>query len=581
MADASGSASGRSHASSWEGGASTGNSSPGADASTGSSSSRASASADPACDPGRSPLRRLSLSEYLATVHDLLGVDTSTLARTFPPDQLLPTLGTSFSNDADSLTLSETLAVAYRKTAETSAAAAAANLAPILPCAAALIATGAAADACATQFVASFGRRAFRRPLTPLETQSYFNLYAAGSTPPEGGNFADGVSLAIEAFLQSPNFLYRVERGAPTAANATVAPVTDFEMATRLSYFFWGTGPDDALLDVAQANQLHTPAQIAATATQMLRDPRAKAAVSQFHDEWLVLPAIQSSPKDATLFPTWTPAIAADMVTEAETFVDHVFWTDGRSDTLLSASYTYVNKELATFYGLTPPSVDGFVQVSEDPTRRAGILTLGGILAYNATGNQTNPVHRGRFVREQLLCQPLPPPPPHDLKSSPPLPPATATTRQRFEQHASDPTCAPCHVPMDGIGFGLEHYDPVGNWRETDRGLPIDDSGQVAGLPTDINGPFKGAIELASKLAKSEKVRQCVAKQWFRFASGRREVLPVDAMGQPMDAAGSDACTLASLYKSFEDSGHDMRDLRLKIALSDAFRYRSLQGGGP
>ncbi len=531
-------------------------------------------------NPGVSPLRRLSLNEYAATVHDLLGVDTSMVLTSFPPDQLLATQGSGFSNDADALTVSALLAQNYMTAAEGFAASAVMNLGQLLPCATTVTATGAAADTCATQFVSTFGRRAFRRQLSDAESTTFFNLYTTGSTAPEGASFADGISLVIEAMLQSPNFLYRVEHGAPASPSDLIAPVTDFEMATRLAYFFWETTPDDKLLDVAQAGQLHTPDQITAQIQVMSQDPRAQAAVATFHDEWLNLPAVAGLGKDATIYPDWTSSIAADEYTEAKTFVNSVFWGDGTSDTLLRAPYTYVNKELALFYGLPAPTGTGFVQVMEDPTQRSGILTMGGILANNSKPNQTSPVLRGKYVREQLLCQTIPNPPPNIVITPPQVTPGT-TTRQRFAQHESQALCKSCHVMMDGLGLGFEHYDATGRWRTNDQGLPIDDSGQVGGIPTDFDGPYQGAIELATKMAGSEMVRQCIVKQWFRFANGRTEVFAVDSMGNPQAAPQTDTCTLEHLYQAFEDSGHNMRDLQTQIALSDAFRYRYQHGSGP
>jgi Protein of unknown function (DUF1592)/Protein of unknown function (DUF1588)/Protein of unknown function (DUF1595)/Protein of unknown function (DUF1587) len=531
-------------------------------------------------NPGLSPIRRLSLNEYATTVHDLLGVDTSMVLTTFPPDQLLATQGSGFSNNADALEVSALLAQDYMTASEGFAATVVANLGQLLPCATSITATGSAADACAQTFVSTFGLRAFRRPLSAAEATTFFNLYTTGSTAPEGSSFTDGISLVIEAMLQSPNFLYRVEHGAPASPSDLVAPVTDFEMATRLSYFFWETMPDDTLLSVAQAGQLHTTDQIQAQVQRLNQDPRAKTAVATFHDEWLNLPAIVGVSKDPTIYPTWTLSIASDEYTEAKTFVNSVFWGDGTSDTLLHASYTYANAELAKFYGLTGPTGTDFVQVSEDPTQRAGILTLGAILSNNAKPNQTSPVLRGKYVREQLLCQTIPNPPPNIVITPPQVTPGT-TTRQRFAQHESQALCQSCHVMMDGLGLGFEHYDATGRWRTTDQGLPIDDSGQVAGMATDFDGPFHGAIELADKMAGSEMVRQCIVKQWFRYANGRSEIFTVDTKGNPEALPQTDTCTLENLYQSFENSGHNMRDLQEQIALSDAFRYRNMQGGGP
>jgi hypothetical protein len=508
-------------------------------------------------NPGRSPLRRLNLTEYATTVHDLLGVDTS-VTNTFPPDQLLATQGAGFTNNADALVVTALLANAYMTAAEQFATAAVANLTTLLPCDHTVVGD----DACATQFIAAFGRRAFRRTLTAAEQTQYFNLYTAGKT---GAAFADGISLAIEGFLQSPNFLYRVEKGAPAAPTDTVALVTSSEMATRLSYFLWGTMPDAALLDAADADQLKTPDQIAAQVTRLMADPRAHDAVTRFHTEWLNLAVIPSLDKDKTMFPEWTPSLALDLFNEAETFVDKTFWGDAKSDTFFSSSGSYANAELAAFYGLPAPSGTGFQAVSFDPSQRRGILTLGGILAANAKENQTSPVLRGKFVREQLLCQQLPPPPANLVIMPPEVTPGT-TTRQRFAMHETQALCASCHTLMDGMGVGFENYDPLGRWRTTDQGLPIDASGQITAT-TDMNGTFDGVVDLAGKFEHSEEVRQCIVTQWFRYANGRSEV-------------SADACTLQHLYQGFEDSAHDMRDLVTKMAVSDAFRYRSMNGGG-
>ncbi|HWZ92069.1 MAG TPA: DUF1592 domain-containing protein [Polyangiaceae bacterium] len=503
-------------------------------------------------NPGRSPLRRLNRAEYKSTIRDLLGVDTAA-ADTFPPDNA----GLGFTNNADVLSVTDLLAEAYMTGAETFAQAAMAKMPTLLPC----DPTTMGEDACAQQFISQFGLRAFRRPVTADESTSYFALYTTGKT---GGAFTDGIELVIEGMLESADFLYRVEKGDPTAPVDAVAPVNDFEMATRLSYFFWGTMPDQALFDAAAASKLEAPADIEAQVQRMLADPRAKDAVASFHSEWLSTSAIATADKDMTMFPEFTAAIRADLQQEVTTFVDQVFWTDGKLETLLTAPYTYANTELATFYGLTPPTGDGFLKVALDPKQRAGIITQGALMAGFAKANQSSPVLRGKFVREQFFCQPLPPPPANLVIVAPEVTPGS-TTRQRFAQHEKNATCASCHQLMDGLGLGFEEYDPLGRVRTQDQGFPIDSSGKIVG--TDVDGAFDGGVELAGKLAQSTEVRQCVVKQWFRYANGRQEI-------------DADTCTLAHLDKSFDDAGHDMRDLRVKIALSDAFRYHSLHGGG-
>jgi hypothetical protein len=506
----------------------------------------------PAPSPGRSPLRRLNLAEYKATVGDLLGVDTST-ADTFPPDNT----GLGFTNNADVLSVTDLLAEAYMTGAETFATAAIAKMSTLLPC----DPTTAGNDACAKQFISSFGLRAFRRPLTADENTTFFNLYTTGMT---GGAFSDGIELVIEGMLQSADFLYRVEATDPTAAADAVAPVGPYEMATRLSYFFWGTMPDKALFDAAAANTLSAPADIEAQVRRMLQDPKAKTAVANFHSEWLSTGQIAIADKDMTMFPEFTASIRADLQQEMNTFVDQVFWNDGKFETLFSAPYSYMNKELAGFYGVTPPTGDGFLKVALDPTQRAGVVTQGAFLAGFAKANQTSPVLRGKFVREQFFCQPLPSPPANLVIVVPQVTPGS-TTRQRFAAHEAQASCAACHALMDGLGLGFEQYDPLGRWRTQDQGLPIDSSGNV--VQTDVDGAFVGGAPLAAKLAQSGEVRQCMVKQWFRYANGRSDI-------------AADSCTLSHLNHDFDSKGHDMRELRVDIALSDAFRFRSLHGGG-
>jgi len=505
------------------------------------------------CDPGRSPLRRLNRAEYKSTIGDLLHLPAD-VADTFPPDEA----GLGFTNNADSLVVTGLLAEAYMTAAESLAAAAVKNLSALLPCDPA----AGGEDPCAEQFIADFGLHAFRRPLTDAEKTRFFDLYQAGKT---GETYADGISLVIEALLQSPHFLYRVERGTSTTSSPGVARLGQYEMASRLSYFFWGSMPDDALLDAARDGLLSTPAQIEAEVRRMLDDQRARRAVADFHREWLSTTGVVGTQKDANLFPEWTPDLRANLANELTTFVDQVFWTDGRVETFFTAPYSFVNADLAKFYGLSPPSGTGFVKIDLDPAQRAGVLTQSALLALHAKPNQTSPVHRGKFVREQFLCQELPPPPANLVIVPPDLDPSL-TTRERFAAHSADPSCAQCHRLMDPVGLGFEHYDPLGRWRDKEGTLEIDASGEVVGTNTALDGTFDGAVELAQKLASSATVRECMVKQWFRYANGRAET-------------SADACTLQQLSEDF-DADHDLRELRVKIALSDAFRFRSTLGGG-
>lgn len=514
--------------------------------------------ASPGPNPGRSPLRRLNRDEYRRTIRDLLPSVAGlleTTVNTIPLDE--EQLG--FTNNADALTTGVNLAHSYIAAAETFATAAIANPSTLLPCDPAKVGE----DQCVQSFVSNFGQRAFRRPLTAEEKSRYLAIYTAGKMD----GFAQGVSLVLQSFLGSPHFLYRIEKGEP-ASKAGVAALNHYEIASRLSYFLWGTMPDAQLFADAAASKLGTAAEVELVARRMLLDPKAKEAVGTFHEQWLEIGHLLGKSKDDTLFSSWTPSIARAQFAEASAFLNEVFWMDGRSEVLLTAPYTFVNDELARFYGMPAPGGSSFVKTTVDGTQRSGILTQGSLMTILSYENQTSPIHRGKFVRERLLCQQLTPPPPAiaDKITPPPFDPSLST-RARFARHEAEPVCAGCHTAIDPIGLGFENFDPVGRWRTKDGDFEVVATGEVA-APSDVQGPFNGPVELAAKLAQSREVRECIVTQWFRFANGRAET-------------DLDPCTLQTLKKSFEDSGNDMREIPIKMAVSDAFRFRSTEGGGP
>jgi len=224
-----------------------------------------------------------------------------------------------------------------------------------------------------------------------------------------------------------------------------------------------------------------------------------------------------------------------------------------------------MNADLAAFYGITGPTSAKFEKVDLDPAERSGFLTHASLLALNAKTNQSSPVHRGKFVREMLLCQMMPNPP-NDKEIVPPEIDPKATTRQKFDQHSADPYCASCHHLMDPIGFGFEHYDGIGSWRDKDHGFPVDSKGELTGTE-DVDGTFDGVPELAKKLAESQEVRQCIATQWFRFGYGRKE-------------ADEDACSLQKVDEAFAAAGYDIKELIVALTQTDAFMYRKAVKGG-
>jgi hypothetical protein len=323
--------------------------------------------------------------------------------------------------------------------------------------------------------------------------------------------------------------------------------------------------PDEELFDAAAAGKLVKADEIATQARRMLDDPRARAAVENFHAQWLDYYRIASVGKNAALFPDWSPAIGQLMHEETRSFIEHVvFDGEGTIDALLGAPYSFMNAELAAFYGLDGPTSAAFEKVELDPAQRAGLLTTGTLLALNAHSNQTSPVHRGKMIREQILCDVMPLPPP-DVMITVPEPDPNSTAKERFAEHSANPSCKGCHQLMDPIGFGFENYDSVARFRTTENGKTIDATGELT--QSDVDGAFDGVVELAAKLASSKDVEKCYATQWFRYAYGRGE-------------QKEDLCTTAWLADEFAKKGGSVKELLVALTQTDAFLYRRA-GGEP
>ncbi|WP_437930814.1 DUF1592 domain-containing protein [Sorangium sp. So ce291] len=505
--------------------------------------------------PGASPLRRMTRFEYNNTIRDLLGDDSAPADAFVIEEEAL-----GFNNQAAALGVTQLLAEQLMKASEAIAARAAQDLERLLD---GCDPAAQGPEACAAELIERLGKRAFRRPLTATELERLERLFAWGN---DEHGFSTGVELAIQAMLQSPHFLYRVELGTPDPAGEGVVPLSDHEIASRLSYLLWSSMPDDALFAAADAGELRTAEQIAAQARRLLEDPRARAAVANFHAQWLELTKIDTLAKDAAVYPQYHDGLPALFRAETEAFLDHVVFEDEAGDvaTLLTAPYSLMNAELRAFYGLEAPA-DGAASPGElevvplDPSRRAGFLTHASLLSVLAKPDQPSPVHRGKFVRERLLCQALPPPPP-DVDIQPPAVRPGIPTRRQFERHAQDPGCAGCHRLMDPIGFGFEHYDGIGLYREVDQEVPVDASGEIVGS-RGTDGRFDGAVELARRLAESDEVRQCVATQWFRFGYGRAE-------------QAEDECSMSQIQQAFAESGYNIKALLVALTQTDAFRYR-------
>lgn len=502
------------------------------------------------------PLRRLTKFEYANTVRDLLKVD-ATPANDLPVDEVTD----GFDNNAGVLTVSSLHAEKYVLVSEALAAAAVKNLSTLTTC----DTKTKGEDSCALDFARTFGRRAFRRPTTSQDEQILMAAYTAGR---DGGSYSEGIEVMIRAALQSTSFLYRLELTPPPAAAAStqLVPLSQYEMATRLSYMLWSSGPDDALLDAASRGELASKDAVATKARAMLADMKARPAISDFYDQWMSTSRLDIITKDHTLFPKYSADVQTAMAAELPAFVQYVLWGGGDRTlkTLLTSQVAFVNPALAPIYGVTAPTGTGPTMVTLPATQgRAGILTQAGFLAVQAHPDQTSPVLRGKFVRAKLMCNPPPSPPPN-ANITPPDVNSAGTARERFSAHlTAGSDCNGCHQMMDPIGLTFENFDAIGSYRDKDNGKAIDTSGMIVGATEPaLMGSFTGVRQLADKLAASRQVSDCVATQWFRFASGRSEDTP-------------DGCSLTTLHDAFAKSGNDLIELIIGTTQTDAFWYRA------
>jgi hypothetical protein len=527
-------------------------------------------------------LRRLTHSQYNNTVRDLLG-DFSRPADRFPPEDFV----NGFKNQLRTQGMPPLLAEAYSAAAEKLALNAfrAGDVNGLLPCKPA-----SARDAgCRDQFIQSFGLRAFRRPLSDVELRRYAALFSAQAAPAgKPGQFLDGARVVVEAMLQSPKFLFHVESGSgrpraegasakadarPTSERVEAGRFRDYEIASRLSYFLWDTMPDRRLLEAAASGELRTAEGLERVARSMLEQPPARQAVDEFFAQWLRFDRVLGSVKDRRLYPEFTPELAAMMVQESRLLLDNLVWTDGNFMEAFTAEYSFLNTDLASLYGMPTPSGEFELVRFPADSRRSGILGQAAFLASNAGPVETSPTARGIFIREQLLCQHVPNPPP-GVNTQVPEPTADRplARRQRMQAHAENPACASCHRLMDPIGFGLENYDAVGRWRDKEvlefEGtggknkdanktveLPIDSKGEIAGL---TNAAFSEPRAIGRLLADSRACQECVVKQLFRYAFGRVET-------------ATDRETVKSALAVFRESKFQFKELLVALVRAPQF----------
>jgi hypothetical protein len=506
--------------------------------------------------PGQSPIRRLNRFEYNNTVADLFK-DTSNPADSFPLEE-----SSEFDNDANVLRVSRLLAEGYLEAARDVSTTALAK-ADFLPCAA----TAASGDTtkqeqCAGTLIDTLGPKVYRRPVAAAERTRLMGVFRSARAFLDFGASARTV---FETMLMSPQFLYRIESGTAVDGSPGVLKVDSWGLASRLSYFLWGSTPDDTLLKAAQDGRLNTAADVRREAERMYGSERSRTVVRRFTRFWLELTNVDQQGKDATLFPDYSPTIGALMRTQTETLAEHLYFDDaGTLGDMLTAPYTYVNGTLAKFLGLTGPTGNTFEKVQLDPAKHSGVLTEPAFLSYNATVDRTHPILRGVFVLRKMLCSPPGDPPPGIVDGTGTVTDPNATMRDRLLAHRTNPSCAGCHQFIDPIGLTFENFDAVGRYRELEKsGMPVDASGAL--INSDVNGPVANAIELTKKLAQSKQVQKCVTVDWFRYANGRGE-------------SQADTCSIAKVDAAMSQAGGSLKELVLSLTQTDAFLYRVAPG---
>ncbi|MBP7285466.1 MAG: DUF1592 domain-containing protein [Nannocystaceae bacterium] len=491
-------------------------------------------------------LRLLLARQYTHAIRDLLG-DAAAAAATPPTDAAINGFD---AVAASQLALTDAKVQAYEASARTvSELADAGKLAGHHTC----VATGPADEACLREFVASFGRLAFRRTLTAVEIDDYTAAGLAAAAVYD--DFEYGKRDVVATMLQSPNFLYQVEVGEP-ADTGGMRRLTSLELATRLSFYLRDTTPDAELLDLAEADGLADAAAVREVAAAMLETEEAHQALSDFASEVYRLRELPTTPKDPTVFPAFTPSLAAAMASETLAVLGEIVWTqDGDVRDLFDTDYTFVNAELAALYQLPNPEQygEGFTKVTLPPEQlRGGLLGQAGMLSLLGHVTTTSPTYRGKFVRQQLLCQTIPAPP-VNVDTQLPEGAEWRTMREKLEAHMSDPGCAGCHKMMDPIGLGLENYDGIGQFRTTENGATIDASADLDGTT------FAGAKQLGAALKQHPDLPPCLMHNLFRHATGHIEV-------------PGEASELDELVVAFEDGGYNLKSLMVEMVASPAFR---------
>jgi len=421
---------------------------------------------------------------------------------------------------------------------------------------------------CAPRVVQNLIERAYRRPVTRDEIDSKVLLVRQAQK--QGDSLEEGIEVALQAVLASPNFLFRIERdpkpsvGVAAAGAAAAHPISEYELASRLSYFLWGSMPDDELFRAAREQRLRRPGVLDQQVRRMMADSKAKNLVDNFAAQWLQLRNLGRTKPDPARFPTVDDELLDAMRRETALFVEAIIREDRSILDFIDAPFTYLNGPLARHYGIAGIDGEEFQRVTLDPEQRGGLLTQGAILTVSSYPTRTSPPVRGKWVLENLLGTPPPPPPPDVPVLDESKLGEVQSMRARMEQHRKDPTCAACHKMMDPIGFGLEGYDAVGSWRTMDGKFPIDTSGTLPDGQT-----FRGAKDL----------KQILKAQFGTFTRNLAVKLLTFALGRGLESY--DRTALDQICAKTAASDYKFSAMVMEIVNSKPFQMRSAEGGKP
>jgi len=416
---------------------------------------------------------------------------------------------------------------------------------------------------CARQIVARLAHRAYRRPVTPQEVTQLVSLITMAQR--QGDSFEEGLVQAIEAMLVSPHFLFRIERGLPATKTETVAiaeadaarPLSDHELAARLSYFLWSSMPDDELLGCADRGTLKQPAVLAAQVARLLKDARSRALVENFGGQWLELRKLESVKPDRGRFPAFDDYLLRSMRRETEMFFENLVRQDLSILDFVDGNYTFLNERLAQLYKIPGVTGPDFRKVDLTGSERSGVLTQASVLTVSSYATRTSPVLRGKWILENFLNAPPPPPPPDVPNLDETKIGQSASLREQLEEHRKNTTCASCHARMDPLGFGLENFDAIGAWRTQDGKFPIDPSGT---LPDGRS--FKGPQELKAILRADRDA----------FAAGLTEKLLTYALGRGLERY--DRPTVKKITNQLAAENYRFSSLVLEIVKSLPFQMQ-------